>query len=334
MFDVESILAKADLRELVEHAGGKPDNHGRCPCPLHGGHDPNAFEIYTKDGKQLWNCFSGSCGGGDAISFVMAWQGMDFKRACAFLGGDTTSDPAEMHHLAEVRHKAAQEATEAARLIEEARRKELQQAAKHLFYHQTMKQWGVDMWNARGVNECYQGLWFLGACDDKIIMAKGIEYHTPTLTIPIFDEKYNVLNIKHRLITPPDPKDKYRPEASGLGVFPPFLAFPEHGYNGKTIYVIEGEIKAMVCATITDDSNNQFIGIPGKNHYKKIADKLKGKNLITIPDPGAESEALEFCRMTGSRLMPVVDKIDDMIIANGYDGEWLAATSKQARRIA
>ena len=333
MFDIESILAKADLFELVKHAGSEPDNHGRCTCPLHGGHDPNAFEIYTKDGKQLWNCFSGPCGGGDAISFVMAWQGFDFKRACEFLGGDVTSDPQEMHRLADLRHMQALKELEEAHLREEARRSELQQAAKHLIYHETMKQWAVDMWTMRGVDECWQGLWYLGACDDKVIISKGAEYHTPTLTIPIFAQDYKVLNIKHRLISPPEKNDKYRPETSGLGTFPPFLAFPEHGYDGKTVYVIEGEIKAMVCATITDDSDNQFIGIPGKSHYKKIVDNLKGKNVVTIPDPGAESEAMEFCRITGSRYLPVIGKIDDIIIEYGYDGDWLKSASRQARRV-
>jgi hypothetical protein len=222
---------------------------------------------------------------------------------------------------------------EAAHLKEEARRTELQQAARHLFYHETMKQWGIDAWVGRGIDESWQGFWYLGACDDKPIMSKGTEYHTPTLTIPIFDKDYKVLNIKHRLISPPDPGDKYRPETSGLGTFPPFLAFPEHGYDGKIIYVVEGEIKAMVCATITDDADNQFIGIPGKNHYKKLAEQLKGKNLITVPDPGAEKEAMEFCRMTGSRYLPVGSKVDDMILANGYDGSWLKAASQQARRV-
>jgi hypothetical protein len=334
MFNVNSILEKADLVSLVEHAGAAPHKSGsefRCACPIHGSHDANSFAIYENGRK--WKCFSGDCGQGDAIDFVMVWQGFDFRRACQFLGGDVTSDPAEMHRLAAERHAKAEQELQAAHAKEEARRTELQQAAKHLIYHETMKEWARQMWIERGIDECYQGLWFLGACDDKAIMSKGIEYHTPTLTIPIFDQKYQVLNIKHRLINPPDPKDKYRPENSGLGTPPPFLAFPEYGYDGKTVYVIEGEIKSMVAATITDDATNQFIGIPGKIHYTKIAEQLKGKNIVTVPDPGAEKEAVEFCRATGSHYMPLPDKIDDMILANGYDGDWLKSVTKQARRI-
>jgi hypothetical protein len=263
----------------------------------------------------------------------MLWQGLKFVDAVKFLGGDTISDPVEMHRLADVRHKAAQEATDAARLVEEARRTELQQAAKHLIYHETMKQWAVDMWVGRGVAEDWQRFWYLGACDDKVIMSKGSEYHTPTLTIPIFDQSYQVLNIKHRLVSPPEKNDKYRPETSGLGTFPPFLAFPDKGYDGKTVYVIEGEIKSMVMATITDDSENQFIGIPGKSHYKKLIENIKGKNAIVIPDPGAEADAIEFCKATGSRYLPVSGKVDDIIIENGYDGDWLKSTSRQARRV-
>lgn len=334
MFDINAIIEKADLVELVEHAGGNPHKSGselRCACPIHGGHDENAFSIY--DNGHKWKCFSGDCGRGDAIDFVMIWQGFDFKRACSFLGGDTASDAVEMKRLAESRHAAAKVELEAAHAKEEARRTELQQAAKHLIYHETMKAWARQMWVERGINECYQGLWFLGACDDKTIMSKGIEYHTPTLTIPIFDQKYQVLNIKHRLVNPPDPKDKYRPENSGLGTFPPFLAFPEYGYDGKTIFVIEGEIKSMVVATITYDGDNQFIGIPGRSYYKKIQEQLKGKNVITIPDPGAEKEAYDFCKVTGGRFLQTAEKVDDMILANRYDGSWLKAITSQARRV-
>ena len=76
------------------------------------------------------------------------------------------------------------------------------------------------MWVGRGVAEDWQRFWYLGACDDKVIMSKGSEYHTPTLTIPIFDQSYQVLNIKHRLVSPPEKNDKYRPETSGTRNIP------------------------------------------------------------------------------------------------------------------
>ena len=137
--NIESIIQKTDLFDLVRKAGGEPDTrNGRCACPIHGGQDTNAFHIYTDAGKQKWKCYSGDCGSGDVIDFVRVWRGWDFKRAYEFLGGETQSDPIEMKRLADERHERA-----IAELIDkqnrmEAARKELQTAEKHLIYHSGM----------------------------------------------------------------------------------------------------------------------------------------------------------------------------------------------------
>ena len=68
--NIEAILQKTDLFELVRMAGGEPDRNGRCACPIHGGKDKNNFHVYTDAGKQRWKCFSHDCGGGDALDFV------------------------------------------------------------------------------------------------------------------------------------------------------------------------------------------------------------------------------------------------------------------------
>lgn len=332
MFDVETILSSANLMELAERAGGKFHRAGhewRSHCPLHGGDDPTAFAVYEKDGKQLWQCFSGSCGGGDVITFVQLWQNKDFRAACAFLGGDVMSDPVAMERSARERHAQAIQRAEAAKLEEEARRQELQREERHLFYHNHMQAWMRDTWLARGVPEDWQNFWFLGGCDAFDIGG----YCTPTLTIPIFDKQYNVLNIKHRLLKPQNPKDKYRPERSGLGPFPPFLAIPELGYDGQLVWVIEGEIKAMVCATHSPTPEWQFIGVPGRSQYKPLVQQLFGKRVIVVPDPGAEKDAADFCKQVNGRYLPVNEKIDDMILANGLDGRWLRSMAAQARRV-
>jgi len=168
-FDVNAIIQNADLRQLVEKAGGQPDQHGRCSCPIHGGNNENGFSIFHKDGRDYWKCWTGDCGAGDAIDFVKAWQGIDFKNACAFLGGDITSDPIAMEKSAQERLAKAKADHEETRLKVEARRAELQVAQMHLHYHNEMKQWGVDAWLARGIDESYQGLWTLGACDNRTI---------------------------------------------------------------------------------------------------------------------------------------------------------------------
>jgi len=122
MFDINVIIGNADLRQLVERAGGKPDNHGRCSCPIHGGQNETGFSIFTKDGRDYWKCWTGDCGAGDAIDFVKAWMGIDFKHACAFLGGDITSDPIAMEKSAQERLEKAKAEHEETRLKVEARR--------------------------------------------------------------------------------------------------------------------------------------------------------------------------------------------------------------------
>lgn len=333
MFNIESILQNADLKELVIRAGGNPDSHGMGVCPLHGGQSENGFSVFHKDGRDYFKCWSGDCGAGDAITFIMKWQNIDFKHAIAFLGGDFISDPVAMEKSAQERLAKAKQEHEETRLKVEARRAELQVARLHLQYHEQMKEWGRLAWLGRGIDESFQGLWYLGSCDDKAIMYKGIEYHTPTLTIPIMAQDFSVLNIKHRLINPPKINDKYRPEREGLGAFPPFLSYPELGYDGDVIWVIEGEIKAMVTATITPDCRWQFIGVPGKDGFEKLTDKLTGKNVIVVPDPGAEKPAYQFAKKTQAKWLILPEKIDDYINKNELNQNHLNAWYKQAMRI-
>ena len=330
MFDINAILAKTDLADLVEKAGGRVDNHGRSVCPIHGGNNPNGFSVYKKDGKELWNCFTGSSGGGDAITFVQVWRGWDFKKACEFLGGDVQSDPVEMKRLADERaERAAKELAEKQARMDAAL-KELQAAERHLYYHEHAGQWARDMWAERGIPEDYQRYWYLGGCDDFVI---NDGYHTPTLTIPIFDESGEVLNIKHRLVNPPKPTDKYRPERSGLGPFPPMLACPQMGYDGGSVIVVEGEIKAMVTWAYAGQSDWQVIGVPGRTQFKSLTEKLQGKNVIVIPDPGAEKDAYDFAKSVGGKFLRLPDKVDDYILAMGLGKNEIYRLVKQARRV-
>ena len=329
MFNVDEILNKTDLRDLVEKAGGKLRNN-RCACPIHGGHDETGFSIYHKEGRDLWMCFSGDCGGGDAISFVQAWRGWGFKQACEFLGGEVQADPLEMKRLADERMAKAKKELEEKQARHEAARRELQVAELHLQYHNAMPGWGRAEWYKRGLDEGMQDFFTLGACADFVING---DYHTPTITIPILDEQRQVLNIKHRLLKPQKPNDKYRPERHGLGAFPPFLAIPEMGYDGGLIIVTEGEIKAMVTWARLDESDVQVIGVPGRTQFKAIAEPLRDKRVVVIPDPGAEQDAYTFARDIGARYLPMPDKVDDYLLAVDMKSNDFYSLLKQARNV-
>jgi hypothetical protein len=325
--NIEGVLSKTDLFDLVEKAGGSIGTDGRCACPIHGGQDSNAFHIYTDLGKQKWKCFSGSCGGGDALDFVQAWRSWDLKQAYEFLGGEQQYDPAEMKRLADDRHARAEVELKDKLQRMEAARKELQVAQRHLFYHQNMEQWAKDLWTERGLDEGLQEFFTLGACNDFA------DLHTPTLTIPIFGEGKELLNIKHRLLNPKNPKDKYRPETHGLGAFPPLLAVPEMGYEGELIVVVEGEIKAMVTWTRLPAFDFQVIGVGGKNSFKPLTEKLFGKKVVVIPDPDGHKEAVELAHAVSGRVLYLPEKVDDYLLQTGATVENFYHAIRQARRV-
>lgn len=342
MFDVKLVLEKADLLAYVQKMGKEPKGGGNryaCACPLHGGDNPTALSIYYKDGKWLWNCFTGSCGGGDAITFVEKWKGFDFRRACEWITGGEIEDTEAMRESAAARLEQARLERIAAQEREEARRKELQVAERHLYYHKMMTQYHKDVWTAAGIDEGMQDFWTLGGTDDFTYKVGETLYHTPTITIPIFSEENELLTIQHKLLNPINPKDKYRPDVSGLHSHP-FLAIPTMGFDGDLIWVMEGAKKAMVTWTRADNYW-QCIGVMSQVEYKNLEEKLSkvGKRVIVVPDPNSEKNpnafrlAAELASKIGGRVLRVNDKIDDLILSADLKQEDLYAMSKQARKV-
>lgn len=331
MFDINKIIASASLEEMVRKAGGDIVR-GRCACPLHGGENKTAFSVFHKDGKDYWTCHSGDCGHGDVLDFIRIWQHLDFKGAIAFLGGDVKSDPVAMAESARIRHEHAEREMIAAQEKEQARRKELQEAERHLFYHKQMNdnKWMRETWAAWGIDEGMQDFWNLGGCNDFFVDG---EYHSPTLTIPIVNTENELMTIRHRIINPTNPKDKYRPDRAGLRAHP-FLAMPALGFDGSVIWVMEGEKKAMVTWTKTD-MDWQCIGVPGQEMYKHLVNVLKpvGERVIVVPDPNAEMKAMQLARAIGGSILQLPEKIDDYILITNTDKNDLYKLSKQARRV-
>ena len=104
-FDLEKLLNRIDLVHLVEKTGSTltgPNSRGeyRGNCILHGGSNPTAFLIYRDNSnRQRWKCWA--CDqGGDAISFVMATDNLDFMDAIKHLieEGHLQENTPETHH--------------------------------------------------------------------------------------------------------------------------------------------------------------------------------------------------------------------------------------------
>lgn len=333
---IDAILAGANLRNLAERAGCELHREGsewRGPCPLHGGDNHSGFAVYSgRDGSERWTCFTGDCGSGDAITFVQKWQRVDFLHACEWLGGSRPVDPLAAAAIASERAERAARELEETIARAQAALTDLRAANRHLIYHANLAAADHrELWHERGLLDWTIDFLKLGYNPSFLAMTREGELHTPTLTIPIFGKGWELLNIRHRLLNPLSPKDKYRPERAGLGAAPPLLFDPDLGYDTDRILWVEGEIKAAVVGQTLDTPGFQVVGLPGKNNWKAHVKDAQGKRNYICLDPGAERDAHDFARAIGGRVLTLPDKIDDYIVHNGLDKDWLTQALRVAR---
>lgn len=336
MFDVNTIIAGNDLIKVAEGAGAhfyRTGGEYRSRCPLHNGDNQTGFAVYTRDGKQQWKCFSGDCGSGDVIDFVMKYNGCDFGRACEILGGDARPNPEAVRQAATVRaERAARELEQQIAKAQDALA-ELRRAQAWVSYHETLEanDNARQLWRSRGIPDDWQNYWQLGYTSNFSVATKVGNWTTPTLTIPIFGAGWDILTIRHRLLNPPTPNDKYRPERPGLSAHP-FLCDPDAGLDYDRVLVVEGEIKSMVTYLTLDDPKIQIIGIPGKTWFPHIADKLKGHDVTICFDPDADTEARAAAKAINGKIIKISIKIDDAITSGALNKNNLSVLLNRARR--
>lgn len=343
MIDIDGAVTNNDLLALVEKAGAqmqKVSSEWRGACPLHGGDNNNAFAVYHKDGKDRWRCFTGPCGGGDILDFVMKWQGFkDFMDAYHYLEGDISPDPQLVaQHAAE---KAARVIAEMEAQITRAQNvlNELRHAQTWLTYHQQLiaRPDHRELWRRRGVSDAWQDFWKLGYCPSFAVGSGDERITTPSLTIPVFGaaqgDDWPVMNVRHRLLNPPKPNDKYRPDRPGLQVAP-YIANPYSGWDTDPVLVLEGEIKTMVTfsAFWQEGETIQIIGIPGKTQFRSIADHLRGHDVYICFDPDASEQAHEAAHIVGGKAITFPMKIDDAINAGALDKAGIKRLLRMGRK--
>lgn len=84
--NLEQIKEKIDIVDVVSHfipLRGRVPTLEAC-CPFHEEKTPS-FKVNTT--RQMWRCFGGCDEGGDAISFVMKYKGVDFMEAVEIIAG-------------------------------------------------------------------------------------------------------------------------------------------------------------------------------------------------------------------------------------------------------
>jgi len=224
------------------------------------------------------------------------------------------------------------EAWKAERLQAEERRLEdtrnaiqlLQDEKPWIRYHRQLTPEAVGMYEARGLGEFWQEFWQLGLCENRIIFDKDGQYFSNTLTIPVFAGKDNAVNLRHRILSPRQPSDKYRPEHKGLPASL-FIADYERKLSGRVL-LVEGEFKAMTTFICADDPKLHVVGIPGKSPDLALLEQLKDCEPVYVcldPDaydrdpkqPNAPSAVERVVKVFQKRcrLLKLPEKIDDMI---------------------
>lgn len=327
MTDIKAARTLYDLRAEVEKALGSPRvrtaKSWAWQCPFHQDHDPS-FHVYAEG----YHCYG--CGEhGDVFDWLAFWR----KQSLGDVLKAHNVDP-----LAEIQRKAEYAELQARRLETEIAKaqqalSELREVQSWVRYHQNLDDAARVIWETRGVPCWYQD-WVKLGFDPSHTFWAGSDYQSPTLTIPIYEpETWEVLNVKHRILGDASDKiGKYRPERSGLpaALYP---AAPDLPVSGRVL-AVEGEIKAMVAYVTLADANMQVVGLPSKNPNESIIKQLqKCDDVVLCLDPDADAVSVAHEIGDHVRVLRLADKIDDYILTNELDGDWLRNQARMARRV-
>jgi len=270
------------------------------------------------------------CAGDDRCRWFLRGTPLGWCRQCNGLYFPTNGNPTK-DDLDQWRHDQIEHEQQELRRIQQTIAT-LKNSRVWEKYHKEMPHEGVDYWTKRGISPKLQEWWKLGWVDEWLYWCNGVEYVSPTATIPIFGKNYLPMNVKHRLIYPHNPKDKYRLEFSGVKN-PLFLTNPNLPLDGEVI-AIEGEIKAAVVWANIKKIDRRVVGLPGCNPGKHIIDELKGASrVILVMDPGSHDQAKRLIGDLGPARCKVLitsEKVDDAIIA----GHLMASDIENVLRMA
>lgn len=193
----------------------------------------------------------------------------------------------------------------------------LQRERRWLWYQ---KQVGViaEWWESKGITEELIDKFHLGYCPSKRIWVQDKVHKLETATIPVFDQHWRVVNIRHRILHPIDEGDKYRPERGGL---PTALYRTERGELKNSVLLVEGEIKSIVLWDRLKPELTSIVGTPGKANKKVLSEIQNRDRVIVLFDPDAQEKAEEAAMLlrTSNSKVDVVEmdvKPDDWFVVH------------------
>jgi hypothetical protein len=189
-----------------------------------------------------------------------------------------------------------------------------------LRFYEDLRDDGRRYWQHRGVPKPFQDLWSLGMRRGWRLPGTDRNWHeVDAASIPLRDERAKVLNIKYRLVNPPNTiPGRYRYHIKDSGA-PPFIC---NVYEpiGENVILVEGEIKAMVVFATLDDADACVVGMPGLHPGEQLLGLVKDAQRITlVTDPGSRVETWKLVKGLGKKrcrvLIPPL-KVDDALIAS------------------
>lgn len=181
-----------------------------------------------------------------------------------------------------------------------------------------------EMFRGWGIESFWVEYLRLGLIPDYTVKSGEEYYHSPALTIPIWNVGGVVQNVKIRVTNPRHDRDRYR-NLYPMGQSFLFIPRYEEPLRGTGI-LVEGEKKAIVLEQKLDDPRLRVIGLQTKTPDPSLFSQLKDLEVIYIfLDPDANvregksrESAVEYVtRLSGKDRARIVDcpvKLDDGII--------------------
>lgn len=320
------------LPDIIERSGVKltRSGHGfKAPCPLggHRGYNRGNFSVFQEDGKWFFKCLSCKVSG-DVITWILLREKLNERyEAVEWLTGQREST-AEKYTYTPPPPPAPLPTDRA-----EAFHSNIWQSKQHA-------QW----WQKQGLSLAAMEYFKVGYCPDhRYDYYDGdtgqhkIASYGETYTIPVYHNQ-QLVNIRHRIKNPRDPKDKYRPDRAGLGAHLfniDVLSNPKCDTN--SVLILAGEKKVMV---LHDHYNIRLGGdmiIPiisstagAASWLGRYADVwpryLRDFERVYIGfDPGEEQQAEQTAMLFGRRAHVVMfpDKPDDLLIDDADEGMYI-----------
>jgi len=251
------------------------------------------------------------CGGDDR--FIIFANGGYWCRQCGTKGW---IDETDRRSLSPLEKRVFQLENEQRRIREEQQRQDarlsalerMAQSTDHLRYHQALDSASYAYWLGEGVGAEAIDQYKLGYCYRCPTASNG----SPSYTIPVINGG-ELLNIRHRLITPSG--GKYRPHMSGLGV--QLFNADVLAAGAEAVLLTEGAKKAIVAGQF----GFSVAAIMGQRSFKPewLQAFEQVPTVYVVLDPDAMESAYRLGAMFDkrARVVHLPCKLDDAFVKYG-----------------